>query len=65
MSTVVQAPFVAGVAAIYMSHNGKTKPQRIQDIFQATARPIADTPGSSGFNTAAQQGAGLIDAFAA
>lgn len=56
---------MAGVAALFIGHNGKIAPDALHSIFQSTATPIPSSFGGSALNTVAQQGAGLINAFAA
>lgn len=56
---------MAGVAALFISHNGKIDPIALRSILQSTAVPIETAAGSGNLNTVAQQGAGLVDAFAA
>ena len=56
--TSVAAPIVAGVAALYLEQNPSATPREVKRQLTATARPLAGVP-------ATDQGAGVVDAFAA
>lgn len=64
-SFLLQAPFISGVVALFIGQNGKMDPEAIRNILQNTAVPVATSIGGSQLNTVAQQGAGLVDAYAA
>ncbi|KAL7414365.1 peptidase S8/S53 domain-containing protein [Mrakia frigida] len=63
--TSMAAPFISGVVALFIGQNGKMDPEAIRNILQNTAVPVATSIGGSQLNTVAQQGAGLVDAYAA
>ncbi|KAJ1305221.1 hypothetical protein OPQ81_000250 [Rhizoctonia solani] len=63
--TSMASPFVAGVAALLFQIRGKnaTTAEAARSIFQNTAIPTLRTVNSSLIPSAAQQGAGLLNAY--
>src|ERR1700737_1775072 len=65
--TSMATPYLAGVAALYLSVKGPTDPLKLRDMLAATASPrdwndgVSTTVGLKA--PVAQQGAGLVDAY--
>jgi len=58
------SPFVAGSAALILSVRGKSAAPDVRTMLETTAKPVlASHNGSSLLQTAAQQGAGLINVY--
>ncbi|CED82778.1 subtilisin-like protease [Phaffia rhodozyma] len=63
--TSMSTPYISGVAALFISKNGRSKPKTIKSIFETHARPLPSSLDTTEIHTVVQQGGGLIDAYAA
>lgn len=64
--TSMACPLVAGIYALLMEVRGTRDPKTLENLLSSTAKPTAFNNGTSGFPVlapAAQQGAGLVQAF--
>ncbi|KAG8728430.1 hypothetical protein FRC11_011074 [Ceratobasidium sp. 423] len=61
--TSMSTPFVAGSAALLLQARGKTVAKSVSSIFQNAASPVKFNKTSDLFETAAHQGAGLIQVY--
>ncbi|KAG8692132.1 hypothetical protein FRC11_003873 [Ceratobasidium sp. 423] len=61
--TSMSTPFVAGSAALLLQARGKTISKSVLSIFQNSASPVKFSKTSDLFETAAHQGAGLIQVY--
>lgn len=63
--TSMATPFLSGVAALFISQNGKLDPLLIKEVLETSTTPIPTSINGTQLNTVAQQGAGLINAYEA
>ncbi|EJD49641.1 subtilisin-like protease [Auricularia subglabra TFB-10046 SS5] len=65
--TSMATPFMAGVSALLFQAKGKSAAtaKNARKLFMNTAKPVASTRDKSLLHTLAQQGSGLVDAYAA
>ena len=61
--TSMAAPFISGVAALFIQQHGQVDPAVIKAIFETTTTSVVTSIGGSQLQTVAQQGGGLINAY--